>query len=282
MKKSPVSMSSNCCASRMLNPPSNSAAETFATIPGRLTHERVRMWRVLDTRAPYDDFAADGGAGYRFTCFSSASTDGRIFWTMISTPAGVRVQPVGLIELRIARDAVEEERVKLNAIGFHQSRIDRREFAAVIGPEVGSGPHAGEKRRQMSGSSLVQNRRQRRLRRRGRLTAQHVVGAELDDERVGVLRHRPVVAREAVRGRIAGDAGVDHLDVPALGAKRRFEAVGKSLARRQAVSSRQAVAQGHEAKRPRRGGVRGSSPGPPRRPPPGRGGANAHMRATWS
>ena len=127
---------------------------------------------------------------------------------------------------------------------------------AVFGPKVGSGPHAGEKRRQMGGSGLVQNRRQRRLRRRGRLAAQHVVGAKLDDQRVGVLRHRPVVAREAVRGRIAGDAGVDDLDVPALGAKRRFEAIGKSLARRQTVSGGQAVAQGHEAKRARRGGVR--------------------------
>ena len=91
----------------------------------------------------------------------------------------------------------------------------------------------------------------------GFMPAQHIVGAKLDDQRVGVLRHRPVVARESVRGRVAGDAGVDDFDVPALGAKRRFEAVGKSLARRQAISGRQAVAQGHKAKRARRGGVRG-------------------------
>ena len=71
------------------------------------------------------------------------------------------------------------------------------------------------------------------------------------------LRHRPVIAREPVGRRIAGDAGVDDLDVPALGAKRRFEAIGKSLAGRQAESGGQAVAQGHEAKRARRGGVRG-------------------------
>ncbi len=53
MKKSPVSVSSNCCASRMLNPPSNSAAETLATIPGRLMQERVRMRRTLDIEAPF-------------------------------------------------------------------------------------------------------------------------------------------------------------------------------------------------------------------------------------
>ena len=76
----------------------------------------------------------------------------------------------------------------------------------------------------------------------GFMPAQHIVGAKLDDERVGVLRHRPVVAGEAVGGRIAGDAGVDDLDIPTLGAKRRFEAIGKRLAGRQTVSGRQAVA----------------------------------------
>ena len=111
--------------------------------------------------------------------------------------------------------------------------------------------------RQTGRSGLFQNCSQRRLRRVGLHAPQHIVGAKLDDERVGVLRHRPVVAREPVRGRVAGDAGVDDLDVPALGAKRRFKAVGKSLARRQAKSSRQAVAQGHETKRARGSGVRG-------------------------
>ena len=37
-------------------------------------------------------------------------------------------------------------------------------------------------------------------------------------QRIGVLRHRPVIARESVRGRVAGDAGVDDLDIKAFGA----------------------------------------------------------------
>ena len=94
----------------------------------------------------------------------------------------------------------------------------------------------------MGGSGLVQNCRQRRLRRVGLQAAQHVVGAELDDQRVGVSRNRPVVAGEAVGGRVAGDAGVDDLDIPTLGAKRRLEAIGKRLAGRQAKSGGQAVA----------------------------------------
>ena len=105
-------------------------------------------------------------------------------------------------------------------------------WLVVFGPEIGRGPHAGEKRRQMGGSGLVQNRRQRRLRRLGLHAPQHVVGAKLDDQRVGVGGNRPVVAREAVRRRVAGDAGVDDLDVEAFGAQRRLEAIGKSLAGR--------------------------------------------------
>ena len=133
----------------------------------------------------------------------------------------------------------------------------------------------------MGGSGLVQNRRQRRLRRLGLHAPQHIVAAQLDNERVGVFGHRPVVAGEPVGGRVAGDAGVDDLDVPALGAKRRFEAIGKRLAGRQAVSGRQAVAQGDEAKRARRGGVRGRRQDrcESRRLDEER--ANAHMRAAW-
>jgi hypothetical protein len=37
----------------MLKPLSNSAVETFATIPGRLTHDKVRMWRVLDNETSW-------------------------------------------------------------------------------------------------------------------------------------------------------------------------------------------------------------------------------------
>ena len=94
----------------------------------------------------------------------------------------------------------------------------------------------------MGGSGLVQNCRQRLLRRLGLHAPQHVVPPELDDQRVGVFRHRPIVAGEAVRSRIAGNAGVDDLDVPTFGAERRFEPVGKRLAWRQAISSGQAVA----------------------------------------
>ena len=91
------------------------------------------------------------------------------------------------------------------------------------------------------------------LGRLGLEAAQHVVGPEFDDQRVGVRRHGPVIARKPVRSRIAGHACIEDLDVPALGAKRCLQAIRKGLAGWQAESGGQAVSEDDEANRPRRG-----------------------------
>ena len=102
---------------------------------------------------------------------------------------------------------------------------------------------------------FVQNRGERRCRRLGLEAAQHVVSAELDDQRVSVSRDGPVIASKPVRGRVAGDAGIENLHIPTLGAKRRLQAVRKGLAGRQAETGGQAVSQDDEADRPG-GGMR--------------------------
>ena len=165
-------------------------------------------------------------------------------------PLGLRMQAVGLVELRVARDAVKKEWIERNVAGFGQSWIDRVERAIILGAKVGRGAHAGDEGRQMGGLGFVQNRGERRSRRLGLEAAQHVVGAELDDQRVGVSRNRPVVPLKPVGGRVAGNAGIEHLDVPTLGAKRRLQAIRKGLAGRQTETSGQAVSQGDEADRP--------------------------------
>src|ERR1700685_4112090 len=101
---------------------------------------------------------------------------------------GVGVQTVRLVELRVARDAVKEERIERNIVAFRQSRVDGGKLARIFAAEVGRSPHAGEEHWQMGASGLVQNRRQRCLRRLGLHAPQHVVAAKFDDERVGVLR----------------------------------------------------------------------------------------------
>ena len=83
-----------------------------------------------------------------------------------------------------------------------------------------------------------------------RQAAQHVVGAEFDDDAIGAVAERPVEAGETGGHRVAGDAGVDDADVVAALAQRRFEANGKGGAGRQTIAGRQAVAEGEEAQRP--------------------------------
>ena len=62
--------------------------------------------------------------------------------------------------------------------------------------------------------------------------AQHIVGAEFDDQRVGPFGHAPVESRQTIGGGVAGDAGVDDLDVPALRFERARQHVRKRLPRR--------------------------------------------------
>ena len=126
--------------------------------------------------------------------------------------------------------------------------------APVLAAEIGRRAHAGDEDRQPGGLGLVEDRRKRCLGRRGLEAAQHVVGPEFDDQRVGVRRHGPVIAREPVRSRIAGHACIEDLDIPAPGAERCLQAIRKGLAGWQAESGGQAVSEDHEAKRPRRGG----------------------------
>ena len=126
---------------------------------------------------------------------------------------------------------------------------------------------------------LGENVRQRDFGRRRVGAAQHVVGAEFDDDRVRVFRHAPVEARQAVGGGVAGDAGVDDLDVPALRFQRARQHVGKRLARRQAVAGGEAVAERDQLQR--LGRRRRAERRAPRRapaPPPGRRGEESHMR----
>ena len=63
------------------------------------------------------------------------------------------------------------------------------------------------------------------------------------------VRHAPIEARQPVGGGVAGDAGVDDLDVPALRLQRARQHVGKRLPGRQAVAGGEAVAERDELQR---------------------------------
>src|SRR5215831_18600110 len=69
-------------------------------------------------------------------------------------PLGVRVQPVRLVELGVARDAVKEEGIERYAVRLRQGRIDGGKLPRIFAAEVGSRPHAREENRQMGGAGL--------------------------------------------------------------------------------------------------------------------------------
>src|SRR5215831_2320678 len=97
---------------------------------------------------------------------------------------GGRMKAVALIEPGFTGNAVEEERVKQKIAAGGEAAHDLGECLA----------------------------RDLRID-----AAQHVVGAELDDDRIGPLRHRPVEAGEATGSGIAGDPRIGDLDREALG-----------------------------------------------------------------
>ena len=146
---------------------------------------------------------------------------------------------VDLVKLRVVGDAVEEERIERTSWAGER-RVDGVELL-YIRTEIGRGAHAGEegrpgRRHLCPGFPKAPSRSPRAE------AAQHVVGAELDDQRVSpagtpsrIARARPRLFR---RTRLRWD-----LDVRSLGVKGGLRATRKRLARRHAEAGGQAVSE---------------------------------------
>ena len=101
------------------------------------------------------------------------------------------MQPVRLVELRVARDAVEEERIERDAVAPGEVGIDRVELLLIV-------RRRGWARRACRSAAsaicaafaLARISASAAFAPFGRQAAQHVVGAEFDDQRVGPLRAR--------------------------------------------------------------------------------------------
>ena len=72
---------------------------------------------------------------------------------------------------------------------------------------------------------------------------QHVVGAELQDDELRAVGHRPVEPRQPAAGRVAGHAGIGDHDIVTLVAECFFKLFRKTLAGVEAVAGHQAVAE---------------------------------------
>ena len=163
---------------------------------------------------------------------------------------------VGQVQRSLAGDPVEEKRIKHEAVLGREITVDGVEAPHVSRPEIARRIHAGEKNRDAAPLEPGDDRVERAL-RRGRIeSAQHVVGAEFEDDAVGAVRHRPVEPIEAARRGVAGDAGIDDLDIVTARLERPLEHRREGGALRQAVAGREAIAEGDDPERAARRGLR--------------------------
>ena len=139
----------------------------------------------------------------------SSSTEGSMRLTISATPFAGRMHAVVLVELGVEHDAVEEEGIEDEPVGCAQaSGKTASKSSEYVSPQF-----AGER---MPASRIGMLRCFKlamifsRLARvtLGSMPRKRVVGAELDDDGVGVVRHRPGQPLEAAGGGVAGDAGI--------------------------------------------------------------------------
>lgn len=126
---------------------------------------------------------------------------------------GIGVDAVGLVQLRPGGDPVEEERVEEGAVLRGELRIDRVEGGAVVLAEIGRSAHAGKQHGQLPPGEAGEDLIERFAGDPGVDATEGVVGAKLDDHRIGVVGEGPVETGEAVARRVARHAGVDDGDV---------------------------------------------------------------------
>jgi hypothetical protein len=160
---------------------------------------------------------------------------------------------VGLVELGDAADSGEQERHQGDVQLARQARVDGGEAAGVVGAVVGRDLHAHQQHAGAGGAGAAHDLAQVALDLLGRLGAQAVVGAELDDDDGGPLRQDPAQAAQPAGAGVAGHAGVEHTDGRAellhlLAEERRIGLVeGKSQPGGQAVAE-----ESHQRRRRRR------------------------------
>ena len=159
---------------------------------------------------------------------------------------------VGEMACGIAHDAIEEEWIERDVVPFGEVAIDRVETFGVLFPHAWRRVHPGKQHLDVLLAQFLEDLREIVGRHFGIDPAQHVVGAEFEDDRIRAVAKRPVEAGEAAGRRIAGDAAVDDRDIVALLTESRLQLWNEPVSARQQVTGREAVAERDEAQRPRR------------------------------
>src|SRR5215813_5010776 len=166
-------------------------------------------WRLHDTFVAY--------AAHKLLDLWQDAGDDRV------DARGGWMKAVALIEPGFTGNAVEEERIKQKIVAGGEFGVDRFEIAPIVGAEIRRRPHAGEQYGHVPVGEATHDPRERLARDLRIDPAQHVIGAELDDDGIRPLRHRPVEPGEPAGSGIAGDPRIGDLDREALGPERLLE-----------------------------------------------------------
>ena len=176
---------------------------------------------------------------------SSGRGDGQSALGDDAVAVGVGMDAVGLVEARGRRATPSRKNgMKATLAPLGHLLVHPLEVAGIARAVVRRQPHAGEEHAGAAGLEARHDRR-RGWRACGEiLAAEGVVGAELERCTIsGLQLERPVHPPQPARGRVARHAGVDHAVRIALGAEPRREQRRIALARGDAESGGEAVAE---------------------------------------
>ncbi len=148
------------------------------------------------------------------------------------------MKAIGLVEIGPRRDAVEEEGIEQRSIFGGEIGVDRVEGIGVVGAHIGRRLHAGEKHGNVPLLEPGKDAVERVACHRRADAAKRIVGAELEDDRVGILADRPVDPGEPVAGGVARDTGIGHGYVVAAIAQGSLQLRGERVRRDQGRSPR--------------------------------------------
>ena len=127
---------------------------------------------------------------------------------------------------------------------------DGVETGGVIGAQIGRRQHAGQ---QDGAAPLLQAGEdgiKAGLGGGGVEAAQRIIGAQLDDDNIGIVGQHPIEPGEAAGHGVAGDAAIDDRGVDAGPLQRPAELGREPIVGRQSIAGGQAIAEGQDLQGP--------------------------------
>lgn len=145
-----------------------------------------------------------------------------------------------------SHDAIQEEGIERNTILRRKSGIDPVETLRILAAHIRRSHDADQQDWNIALLQPGKNAVEVFFRLLRRDPAQGIVGPEFEDDAIRAVRHRPIYAGQATRGRIARDARIGDDDILSRGLQGCFELRRVGLARGQFVSGHQTVSETYQ------------------------------------